>query len=137
MNSLTCLLVLASITAPAFAAYETWNGTTVYVAYPPKYHSPKRPTDRNPNVILFLTDIGGLVPPSEVLVDKYAKEGNYIVVAPDLFYGEKLVIPPPGTPFPGYPDGWKDRHSPVYTEPIIDATLVEIRRRFSRFPARL
>lgn len=137
-------LTLAALLTTALAGrLENWNGTSVYVSYPPV--PPKGPIPpkgslsipkgalKNKDVILFLTDIGGhLSPPTQELADKFARDGNYIVVVPDLFAGDPIPIPAPGGGPIVIPDGWVDKQSPAAVDPRIDLALSEIKRRFSK-----
>lgn len=112
----------------ARAALEIWNGTPVYVSYPPI--PPALPGSNPPpfdNVILFITDIYGYnSTAAQSLATQLSVKGNYLVVIPDIFQGDP--VPENG---PRAPD-WSTRHGPAQVEPILEATIAEIKRRYGK-----
>lgn len=127
----------------ARAALETWNGTSVYVAYPPIPPSPSVPSypghgtplpippaipGNEPtfdNVILFITDIfGHNSAAAQKLANQISVSGNYLVVMPDIFQGDP--VPENGA----FPSTWASRHGPTEVEPALDLIVAEIKRKY-------
>lgn len=72
-------------------------------------------------VLLLLTDILGIhFPNSQLVADKYAEQGYYVVV-PDIFYGEAREF---GA---GFLEEWIPRHGPAQTDPIVDEVVKYIK----------
>lgn len=90
----------------------------VYVSYPP---------DKSTHhAILFLSDIFGLaLVNSKLIADLFAANG-YFVVMPDLFQGDP--VPVDHSPSFQVMD-WLQGHLPPQTDPIVTATLREMRER--------
>ncbi|PYI13691.1 dienelactone hydrolase family protein [Aspergillus japonicus CBS 114.51] len=90
----------------------------VYVSYPPDKSTH--------NAILFLSDIFGLaLVNSKLIADLFAANG-YLVVMPDLFQGDP--VPVDHSPSFQIMD-WLQGHLPPQTDPIVTATLREMRER--------
>ena len=75
--------------------------------------------------MVFLTDIFGIFPNSQLLADEYAKNG-YLTVVPDLFQGDRIS---PEDMDSGNVDfgAWLPKHQPANVDPVVEATVKYVR----------
>jgi dienelactone hydrolase len=90
-----------------------------YFAYPPS-----KSTDI---AIIILTDvIGNKFNNAQLIADQFAANGFFVAV-PDLFKGDPLPLNRPDDfDF----DGWRKKHSTEYVDPIVEATIKELKETY-------
>ncbi|KAJ5138328.1 uncharacterized protein N7515_003176 [Penicillium bovifimosum] len=93
------------------------NGVTTYITYPTDKKTEK--------AVIFLPDIFGIFPNSQILADEFANNG-YLTVIPDLFQGDQISVEDMNSGKVDFPT-WLPKHQPENVEPVIDSTIKYLR----------
>lgn len=89
-----------------------------YITYPKDNKTPEK-------AIVFLTDIFGIFPNSQLLADEFAKSG-YLTVIPDLFAGDQISVADMESGKADLPS-WLPKHQPANVDPIVEASIKYVR----------
>ncbi|EEP81206.1 conserved hypothetical protein [Uncinocarpus reesii 1704] len=91
------------------------HGTQTYFAYPQGDSKPE-------HAVLFLSDVIGIYPNSQLLADGFASNG-YLTMVPDLFRGNAWQL---NAGSAGLMD-WLRNHQPESVDPIVEAAIRHLR----------
>ncbi|KAJ5905168.1 uncharacterized protein N7473_002084 [Penicillium subrubescens] len=94
------------------------DGVNTYITYPKDNKTPEK-------AIIFLTDIFGIFPNSQLLADEFAKSG-YLTVIPDLFAGDQISVADMESGKADLPS-WLPKHQPANVDPIVEASIKYVR----------
>lgn len=113
MRLLSTLLALAqvAISLCSTGTIKKIQDTDIYIATP-------KILPARPSVVIILTDVFGLREESKILADGFARDGNFIVLTPDLFRGDPLTSFDPSV-FPV----WSAKHTDDKIDAIVDIAL--------------
>ncbi|KAF7713652.1 Dienelactone hydrolase family protein [Penicillium ucsense] len=94
------------------------DGVDTYITYPKDNQTPEK-------AVVFLSDIFGIFPNSQLLADEYAKSG-YLTVIPDLFQGDAISTADMDS---GKVDfgAWLPKHQPANVDPVVEAAIKYVR----------
>ncbi|OOQ87156.1 dienelactone hydrolase family protein [Penicillium brasilianum] len=94
------------------------DGVDTYITYPKDNKTPEK-------AIVFLTDIFGIFPNSQLLADEFAKNG-YLTVIPDLFQGDQISVADMESGKADLP-AWLPKHQPANVDPVVEASIKYVR----------
>ncbi|KAE8308632.1 Dienelactone hydrolase family protein [Aspergillus parasiticus SU-1] len=94
------------------------DGVNTYITYPKDNKTPEK-------AIVFLTDIFGIFPNSQLLADEFAKAG-YLTVIPDLFQGDPINVADMESGKADLPS-WLPKHQPANVDPVVEASVRYVR----------
>ncbi|KAJ5192235.1 hypothetical protein N7449_008377 [Penicillium cf. viridicatum] len=90
------------------------DGVNTYITYP----KDNKPFEK---AIVFLADIFGIFPNSQLLADEFAKSG-YLTIIPDLFQGDQISVADIES---GKADlgAWLPKHQPINVDPVVESSI--------------
>jgi dienelactone hydrolase len=89
-----------------------------YITYPKDNKTPEK-------AIVFLTDIFGIFPNSQLLADEFAKSG-YLTVIPDLFQGDQISVADMESGKANL-GAWLPNHQTANVDPVVEASIKYVR----------
>ncbi|KAJ5779769.1 hypothetical protein N7457_007489, partial [Penicillium paradoxum] len=94
------------------------DGVNTYIAYPKDNKTPEK-------AIIYITDVFGIFPNSQLLADEYANNG-YLTIMPDILQGDPISVSDMESGKADLP-AWLPKHQIADVEPVIDSTLKYVR----------
>jgi dienelactone hydrolase len=113
-RKLRCTEKYPELTSPSPFSYLV----NTYITYPKDNKTPEK-------AIVFLSDIFGIFPNSQLLADEFAKAG-YLTVIPDLFQGDQISVADMESGKADLPS-WLPKHQPANVDPVVEASIKYVR----------